>query len=173
LSAAIVFARAHRTTNWLTRQQITLIRLPFTNTQEDLDMSDSIVTGGVHHIALTVSDKKRSVDFYTKYLGFQFVVAFGDKDLLSNGTLLLSLSQSPDPSQAIPDDRFSENRVGLDHVSLTVGSLSDLEAAATFLDANGVAHAEIKDLGAGFSIYVMVIRDPDNIQLELTAPYSG
>ena len=135
-------------------------------------MSDSIATGGVHHIALTVSDKQRSAEFYTKYLGFEFVVEFGEKLLFSNGSLLLSLSPSPDPTQAIPDDSFSENRIGLDHVSLSVGNLADLEAAAAFLDANGVEHAEIKDLGPGFAIYVMVIRDPDNIQLELTAPYS-
>lgn len=135
-------------------------------------MSNSISTGGVHHLAITVGDLNRSTEFYTRYLGFQFVADFGPKKMFSNGSLLLSLAPPPDPSQAIEDDRFSENRIGLDHVSLSVASLAEMEAAAAFLDEHGVTRGEIKDLGEGFAIYVMVIRDPDNIQLELTAPYS-
>jgi glyoxylase I family protein len=34
-----------------------------------------------------------------------------------------------------------------------------------------VSHGEIKDLGPGMGLYVLALRDPDNIQLELTAPY--
>jgi hypothetical protein len=45
-----------------------------------------------------------------------------------------------------------------------------LEAAAALLDEHGVTRGEIKDLGPGFGIHVMAVRDPDNIQLELTAP---
>jgi len=135
-------------------------------------MSNSISTGGVHHITLTVRDIKRSTEFYTQYLGFQVVVEFDPRIALSNGSVLLALGPPPDPSQAIEDDQFNENRIGLDHVSLSVASLAELEAAAVFLDENGVAHGEIRDLGAGFGIYVMAVRDPDNIQLELTAPYS-
>lgn len=44
---------------------------------------------------------------------------------------------------------------------------------AAYLDGQGVVRGEIKDLGPGFAIYVMAVRDPDNIQLELTAPYPG
>jgi glyoxylase I family protein len=135
-------------------------------------MSNSIATGAVHHMALTVRDVKRSTEFYTGYLGFQFVVDFGPRAILSNGGVILALTPPPDPSQAIADDRFNENRIGLDHVSLSVANLAELEAAAAFLDENGVAHGEINDLGEGLGIYVMAVRDPDNIQLELTAPYS-
>ncbi len=134
-------------------------------------MSDSIATAAVHHMALTVRDVERSRDFYTRYLGFQFVVDFGPRAILSNGSVFVALTPPSDPSQAIQDDSFNENRIGLDHVSLSVGSLAELEAAAAFLDENGVTHGEIKDLGEGFGFYVMAVRDPDNIQLELTAPY--
>lgn len=82
------------------------------------------------------------------------------------------MTPPPDLSQAVKDDRFNENRIGLDHVSLSVAGLAELEAAATFLDDNEVTRGDIRDLGAGFGIYVMAVRDPDNIQLELTAPYS-
>jgi hypothetical protein len=40
--------------------------------------------------------------------------------------------------------------------------------AVTF-HQKGVPHGEIKTL-AGFGIYVLPFRDPDNIQIELTAP---
>lgn len=137
-------------------------------------MATGVMTGGVHHVTLTVTNPQRSVDFYTRYLGFDHVVDFGEaRVLLSNGSLLLALGPAPDAAQAIEDDRFNENRIGLDHVSLSVGSRDELEAAASFLDENGVEHGEIKDLGEGFGIYVMAVRDPDNIQLELTAPYPG
>ncbi|MFN8454177.1 MAG: VOC family protein [Anaerolineae bacterium] len=60
--------------------------------------------------------------------------------------------------------------MGLDHLSLSVGSRADLEAAVRLFDERGVPHGEIKDLTA-FSLYVLAFRDPDNIQLELTAAY--
>jgi hypothetical protein len=37
---------------------------------------------------------------------------------------------------------------------------------------NNVSHGEVKDLGEGFGVCVLAFRDPDNIQIELTAPRS-
>ena len=88
---------------------------------------------------------------------------------MSNGSLLLALTPPPDPSQAIADDRFNENRIGLDHVSLSVASMADLEAAVKLLDAHGVQHGPINPL-TPFGIAILALRDPDNIQIELTAP---
>jgi catechol 2,3-dioxygenase-like lactoylglutathione lyase family enzyme len=134
-------------------------------------MNKHVSTGAVHHVTLTVSDIRRSTEFYTCFLGFRVVVEFEPRIALSNGSLLLVLTPPPDPAKAIPGDRFNENRIGLDHVSFSVGSLAELEETAVFLDENGITHGEIHDLGPGFGIYVMAVRDPDNIQLELTAPY--
>lgn len=131
----------------------------------------TVPTGVVNHFALTVTDKDRARDFYTEVLNFKFVTEFGPKYLLSNDQLILALNESPDPSQAIPDDRFNENRVGLDHISLAVSSREDLERASQEFDRRGIPHGEIKDLG-DLGILVMAFRDPDNIQLELTAPKS-
>lgn len=130
----------------------------------------SIKTGPVHHITLTVSSVRRSTDFYTGIFGFDFVVEFGNRVLLSNGHVLLALTPPTDATLAPPDDLFNENRIGLDHVSLLMPDLAALEQAARFLDENGVTRGEIRDLGEGFGIYVMAVRDPDHIQLELTAP---
>jgi glyoxylase I family protein len=128
-----------------------------------------INTGTVNHVTLTVTDLMRARKFYTEVLGFQFVMEFGPKHLFSNGDLILAVNLSPDPGQAIPEDRFDENRVGLDHVSFNVGSEAALEAALDSFDRHNVPHGEIKDLG-DLGIKVLAFRDPDNIQLELTAP---
>lgn len=133
-------------------------------------MSSPISTGAVHHLALTVSDVARSRAFYTDLLGFQMIMEFGPRALLSNGSMVLALTPPADPAQAIQDDRFNENRLGLDHLSFSVGSHADLENAVQLFDAQGVSHGEIKDLGP-IGIYVLALRDPDNIQIELTAPH--
>jgi hypothetical protein len=49
-------------------------------------------------------------------------------------------------------------------------SKADLEQAARLFDERGVSHGEIEDLTAALGIYVLAFRDPDNIQMELTAP---
>lgn len=130
----------------------------------------TISTGAVNHITLTVTDLERAREFYTNVLGFQFVMEFGPKHLFSNGSVILALNLSPDPARAISNDKFDENRVGLDHVSFNVSSHGLLEQASKILDERGVSRGEIKDLG-DLGIYVMAFRDPDNIQLELTAPH--
>ena len=132
-------------------------------------MSTPIATGSVSHFALTVTNKDKARDFYSKVLGFNFLTEFGPKYLMSNGQVILAIAGSPDPAKSISGDIFDENRVGLDHISFNVASLSALEQAAHQLDELGISRGEIKDLG-GLGIYVMAFRDPDNIQLELTAP---
>ncbi len=132
-------------------------------------MSAVIRTGAVHHVALTVSDVRRSQQFYSDVLGFNFLTDFGPKALLHNGSVLLALNPPPDPAQAIPADQFSESRIGLDHLSLSVASMADLHAAVALFGAQGVPHGEIKPLEP-FGIAVLAFRDPDNIQVELTAP---
>ena len=132
----------------------------------------NIKTGAVHHLTLTVNDVQASCDFYTSLMGFQIAMTVGEKMILSNGSLLLVLAPPPDPAQKINNDVFNENRVGLDHVSLSVTSHEELVKAVEVLDRARVSHGEVRDLGPDLGIYVMAIRDPDNIQIELTAPYA-
>ena len=135
---------------------------------------NAISVNHVHHITLTVSDLARSAGFYTRHFGFQPLVDLGSRRILTNGRFILAVTLPSDTAAPIPSgDRFSENRIGLDHVSFGVHDKAELEAAAAYLDKQGVRRGEIRDLGSGFGIYVMAVRDPDNIQLELTAPYAA
>lgn len=66
------------------------------------------------------------------------------------------------------DDRFDEDRVGLDHVSFALPGRADIESARR-PSTIGVAHGGIKDIGGAL---ILEFRDPDNIALELFAPAS-
>ncbi len=135
-------------------------------------MSAPIAMNGIHHIAFTVTDVPRAKAFYMAILGFQLLAELGPKTLLVNGNTIIALNAAYDPSQKPENDRFTENRAGLDHVSFTVANRAALENALETFEANGVEHGEINDLGQyGLPIYVLAFRDPDNIQLELTAPH--
>jgi glyoxylase I family protein len=138
-----------------------------------------VPAGPIHHLRLTVTDITRSREFYTGLLGFQVAVESPPADdpaaeamypvlwggvVMISGNLLLGLRPV-----APHNDRFDENRVGLDHLSFSVPSRADLEQAARLFDERGVPHGEITRL-EGFGIDILPFRDPDNIQLELTAP---
>ncbi|MDP9382734.1 MAG: VOC family protein [Chloroflexota bacterium] len=133
--------------------------------------SNPISTGAVHHLRLTVTDVQRSQQFYTGVLGFQVAMELPPGVLLTNGTVLLGLAPSPDPGRASSGDRFDENRVGLDHLSFTAGNRDELERAVQVFNQHGVQHSGVVDLGAGLGLYVLPFRDPDGIQLEITAPW--
>ena len=115
-------------------------------------MAERIPTAGVHHGRLTVSDVDRACAF------------------LSNGAVGLGIGPCPDPKRRGKGERFDENNAGLDHLSFAVASRKVLEDAVKVLDKRHVTHSEIRDLGEAFGIYILIFRDPDNIQLELSAP---
>jgi glyoxylase I family protein len=132
-------------------------------------MSTEITTTGVHHIRLIVTDPVRSRDFYTSLLNFKVAAELPPGFVLTNGNMLLGVTPPWEASQAIPNDRFSPNRVGLDHLSFGVANRAELTKAAALFDEHGVEHGEIRDLPP-FGITILSFSDPDGIQLELTAP---
>jgi catechol 2,3-dioxygenase-like lactoylglutathione lyase family enzyme len=134
-------------------------------------MANQISSGAVHHLTLTVTNLQHSLDFYTEVLGFEVAMELGPtRSILSNGSVLVALGTAPDPERAIPDDRFDENRVGLDHLSFSLSSREELDQAVSLFDEKVIPHGEIKDLGEALGLCVLAFRDPDYIQLELTAP---
>ncbi len=135
--------------------------------------NSTVSTGGLHHLRLTVTSVARSQAFYTQVLDFRMALDLPPGVVLSNGAMLLGLDPSPDPERAIHGDRFDENRVGLHHVSFGADCRADLERAVQRFDELGVPHGEIRDLGPDLAIYLLMFRDPDNILLALTAPYTA
>ena len=135
------------------------------------DGATGVKTAGVHHARITVTDPARSREFYTGLLGFEAMMEFPDGVLVTNGSVFLGLRTGPDPARAPAGDRIDPNRVGLDHLALSVGSKADLEAAGEQAKARGVPCGEIVDFGPQFGFYVLMLEDPDGIQIELTANY--
>jgi catechol 2,3-dioxygenase-like lactoylglutathione lyase family enzyme len=142
-------------------------------------MGGQIAIGDIHHLRLTVTDVGRSREFYTSLLGFDVAVEAPPADdpsaeamnrvlfggvVMVRGNLLMGLRPV-----APRDDRFDEDRVGLDHLSFSVASREELDQAVRLFDERGVPHGEIATLSS-FGIAVLPFRDPDNIQVELTAP---
>jgi catechol 2,3-dioxygenase-like lactoylglutathione lyase family enzyme len=136
--------------------------------------------GAIHHVRLTVTDIARSKDFYGRLLGAVPAVDFSDQAgdpavqadparlyggcVFAVGDQLLGLRPVAEAG-----DRFRSTRVGLDHLSFGVGSPEELQAAEARLDAAGVEHGEVTEL-TGFGIAILSVQDPDDINLELTAP---
>ena len=129
----------------------------------------------IHHIRLTVADIARSRAFYDSVFGWPVLLEIPDDadDAIRSrlgflyggviyraGNFLIGL-------RPVGNDRFDEDRVGLDHLAFAVPDRADLDAAAQELDRLGVPHEEVKDIGPN---YILEFRDPDNIALELVAP---
>jgi glyoxylase I family protein len=142
----------------------------FLKRRED-GMKSNIKVGPLHNVMLTVSDSKRSGRFYREVLGFQESAEFEDGPMLTNGSMYLILF--PAPGKPIEGDRFDEDRIGLQHISFSVGSLQELQEAERILDGNNVPHGLIEDFGPDMGMYSLRMRDPDNIQVELLAPYGA
>ncbi len=128
----------------------------------------------IQHIRLTVTDIARARTFYESVFGWPVALEVpADADdatrdrleflyggvIYRTGDMLVGL-------RPVADDRFDEDRVGLDHLAFRLESTDELEAAAAHLDALGVEHEPIKDIGTS---HILEFRDPDNIALELIA----
>lgn len=132
------------------------------------------------HVRLTVSNIVASRAFYDSVFGFDVAFElppnpdeqtretlgwlFGGVVYSFGGGLLGLRPAAPD------DDRFHEDRAGLDHLSFAVADVAALDQAVTVLDELGIAHEGVKDLGES-GISILEFRDPDNIALELTAAH--
>jgi glyoxylase I family protein len=126
----------------------------------------------ISHVALTVRDMSVSVPWYEDLFDADPVL---DEDtepnfhhtvfMVGNG-MLVGLHQHATPA---PAEKFSEFRVGLDHVSFGCADRDELEKWAARLDELGVEHGGIKDASYGSGVS---FRDPDGIALEFFAPPS-
>jgi catechol 2,3-dioxygenase-like lactoylglutathione lyase family enzyme len=123
-----------------------------------------VETSGLNHIIMTIKDVKISQAFYGDLLGFDLEkIADGFFFVVGGVTIFFFPSSHP-----LPDDRFNEFRIGLDHLSFTAPSATALQSLAEKLQAAGVDTKGVETYHTG-NRYV-AFRDPDNIQLEYWLP---
>jgi glyoxylase I family protein len=118
----------------------------------------------VHHITLSVSDLKRARAFYEGVLGLRVDQDFpGVKVRLRfDGTATRLVLVPPLPGTPA-DDRFTEYRIGLDHVAIGV-PVGEVPRLAASLDEAGVPNSGVKADAVGPAM--ITFRDPDNFQWE-------
>jgi len=122
----------------------------------------------MHHLTLTVTDLDRTSDWYLAVLGFEEVVRYRNDAIAADCQVLahpgaarptIGLRQFDNASA----DAFDERRIGLDHIAFDIGDTEEL----------GHWQEHLKGLGVAFNVTplpelsILVIRDPDNIQIEL------
>jgi len=135
----------------------------------------AITTSSIAHVRLTVTDIERSRQFYESVFGWPVLIESPDsadaatREVLGFlfGGVIYDLGVTLIGLRPVANDRFHEDRCGLDHLAFRVASKAELDGATAHLDELGVEHEPIKDIGPS---YILEFRDPDNIALELTAP---
>ena len=126
---------------------------------------------GISHVGLTVRDVATSEAWYADVLGLVrlFVEPHSTGDghtvvMTRAGTArFLGLDHHPEADRLV----FSERRTGLDHLALAVESRPDLDAWADHLDALGIDHSPITEVGEPAPHAQMTFRDPDGIPIEV------
>lgn len=124
---------------------------------------------GFSHVSLSVSDRERSAVWYQEVMGFE------RHSEVTADTFTRTRMRQPDSGIMVTltqhaqgaGDRFAETQTGMDHLSLQVPSLEDLQEWKRRFEEHEVDHSEIKETGPGSAM--ITFRDPDNIQLELLA----
>jgi len=125
-------------------------------------------TPGIGHVALTVSDVKRSARFYNRLFDTQTVLDveddYGRFVVNASQAFILGFRTHATTGQA---DRFDPARVGLDHCAFHVADRAALEVWRNRLDEQGVSHAGIVEDPFGLHLS---FKDPDGIALEFFCP---
>ena len=138
----------------------------------------AVAVSGLHHVTIRVQDPDRARAFYEETLGLPFIEIPVDQAFVrewkgnpSEGTLLATqigstfLILAP-PLEGTPDDdRFSERRIGVDHLAFGVDDPAVLEEVAAALEGASVPTAGIETDPVLGKPYV-AFRDPDNVQWE-------
>lgn len=133
---------------------------------------------GVHHLALRSQDPQAARRFWEDVVGLSFMEIPVDEAFTSiwrgapdKGALLAAQVGSTflilePPLEGTPDDdRFSERRIGLDHLAFAVDDRGELEALVARLRDAGVQTQGIERDPVLDKDYV-AFRDPDNVQCE-------
>lgn len=134
---------------------------------------------GFSHVRLTVTDIRRSKDFYDRIFGWQVAVdssAQADdpavrqsREKYYGGVVYQTPQGTLFGLRPVGTEAFDPDVTGLDHMSFAVESRAALEVAASELDDAGIEHGEVTEL-TDVGIAILSFQDPDDINVELTAP---
>jgi mannose-6-phosphate isomerase-like protein (cupin superfamily)/catechol 2,3-dioxygenase-like lactoylglutathione lyase family enzyme len=115
---------------------------------------------GIHHMSLDVTDLRRSERWYREMLGLVRV----DGDINDDGTGHLALLH---PASGCVIGLASAEQARVEHVAFSCGDRDSLIRWQALLAERGAQPGTITDApyGCGF-----VLRDPDDLQMELFAP---
>jgi glyoxylase I family protein len=125
---------------------------------------------GESHIQLRVTNLDRSAQFYSAMVGLREHVRSAVQVILTCGSwqmgLIASVHRASDPrTDRPPRLGYEVDRAGLQHLSFALGSAAEVDAAAAWLDANGIPRRPVSDGFTPGSRYV-TFYDPDGIPLE-------
>ncbi len=133
---------------------------------------------GIHHITLRSEDPQRARRFYEDVVGLQFmeIPVSGEvtsiwKGAPEDGVMLATQAGStflvilPPLEGTSEGDRFSEYRIGLDHLGFSVEDRAELDSFVERLRAAGVETQGVESDPVLGKEYV-AFRDPDNVQWE-------
>jgi catechol 2,3-dioxygenase-like lactoylglutathione lyase family enzyme len=127
----------------------------------------------VHHFGLTVCDAERSARWYEEVLGFTRVGDFEAPDGARRKVFLdhpgLGVRLGLVQHRGSQPEPFDETRVGLDHLAFLVPREADLIEWVRRLTEAGVPFSPPAETNTIRGARVIVLRDPDNIQLEIVA----
>ncbi len=123
---------------------------------------------GMAHVILTVSNFAACAAFYEPllhFLGMQTVMRFDGYLYCVGGRTALGIAAA-DP--AYRDERFVQQRVGLQHLCFRARTRADVDACHAFLVERGATIVHPPEEGSWApGYYSLLFEDPDGIRLEL------
>ena len=129
----------------------------------------------IHHVAYRCNNAKETVEWYEKHLDMKFVLAIAENEVPSTkapdpymhifidagGGNILAFFELPN---SLPMDRDRNTPVWTQHIAFEVGSMDELLAAKTRLEAAGIEVIGVTDHTIFKSIYFF---DPSGHRMEL------
>ena len=141
-----------------------------------LGREGTMKTTGVHHICIRVQDQVVSRRWYEDVLGFECVELQPSKDQIAtwrgqpdSGTVVMMragdtyITLQPPLEGTAPDDRFSEYRIGVDHLAFAIKDRR-VGHARQQPEGGGGTDGGVKTHPVLGKEYV-VFRDPDNVSV--------
>ena len=133
---------------------------------------------GIHHLTLRSQDPAAARRFYEEVVGLEFTEIPVSRETTAiwkgapaRGVLLVtragytSVIIAPPLEGTAEDDRFSEYRIGLDHLAFAVEDRAELDSLVERLRSAGAETQGVETDDLTGKPYV-AFRDPDNVQCE-------